>query len=52
MILLWNHPQYTAFKSTVYISDYAIISINKSNANISYCSFPSEDVAIETQPVF
>lgn len=31
-ILLLNHPQYTAFKSTVYISDYAIICINKSNA--------------------
>lgn len=49
MILLLNHP---TFKNTVYISDYAIISINKSSANISYCSFPSEDVAIETQPVF
>lgn len=51
MALLLNHLKYIPFKNTVY-SNYAVISINKSNANMSYCSFPSEDVAIETQPVF
>lgn len=51
MVLLPNHPKYIPFKNTVY-SNYAVISINKANANISYRSFPSEDVAIETQPVF
>lgn len=51
MVLLLNHLKYIPFKNALY-SNYPAISIKKSNANIAYCGFPSEDVAIETQPVF
>lgn len=40
--------KYIAFRRPAYISVYEITCINKSNQNMSYCSFPSEDVAMET----
>lgn len=52
IFIYFGNLKYIIFRMTAYISTYAIICINKSNPNTSYCSFPSEDVAIETQPVF